>query len=328
MEVFANLIGSFPRLADDNALAAAQHQSLLRQTMRQAGFAGAGRTLISARAETSQTPRNPTRIDRRAQNIASFSIGRGITDQITLGATGAIDTTLRNNGFDTARGYSVGLWGVCSAGGTALDGLQLGFALGYGEAKTQASRGRKLRDVVVAKGNTRLRTQSVQASFGYGLNMPTGWLTTPRLTIAHYDTHRSGYAETGASFNASYAAARASRTDATFEITAERALGAHGRMSFGLGIEQTLNTRIPRLSGTSDIPGLQRFDMRSDFGPQPNTPVRNRRLPPRYRQRRQLDRGSSHQSGPLRQKPRRWRRDQLRMALLSSEEAQSQRNCL
>jgi len=272
MEDFANLIGSFPRLAEDNAVAVAQHQSLLRQTMQQTGFAGEGRTRISARTQTSQTPRNPTRIDRRAQNIASFSIGRGLTDQFTLGATGTLNTSLRNNGFDTARGYSLGLWGLYSAGGATLDGLQLGLALGYGEAKTKVSRGRNLRDVVVAKGSTRLRTQSIQASFGYGLHIPAGWLMTPRFTIAHYDTRRAGYAEAGASFNASYAAARASRTDATFEMTAERALGERGRLSFGLGVEQTLNTRMPRLAGTSDIPGLQSFDMRSDFGPNRTRP--------------------------------------------------------
>jgi len=266
MEDLANLFGSFPVLADDNAVAAEQHQGFLRGVMRRSGVAGAGRTAITMRAETIQTQRNPSRIGARLHNLASFGFAHGVTDHLTLGANVAFnDTRLRNNGFEMSRGFGLGVWGRYSAGGEARTGLQLGTALGYAKARAEIARGENLQDVVVARGRAGLRTQAAQFSLGYGVDLPSAWLVTPRLTLAHYSTRRAAYEETGAVFNGSYAASHAYRTDMTLDVSAERPVSQRGRVSFTAGFEHTLNKRLPRLVGISDFPFLPSFNMGSNL---------------------------------------------------------------
>ena len=83
--------------------------------------------------------------------------------------------------------------------------------------------------------------------------------------MAHYDTTRAAYTETGAAFNASYDEMRTSRTVATLVVAGEVAVGEQGRLSFGGGVDHEVNPERPRLTGTSDIPGLATFDIASRF---------------------------------------------------------------
>lgn len=267
MEDHANLLSSFPVLGNDSAVAQAEQQFALGQVMRQSSFAELGRSTISVNVDSQHTGRNPTTVGERTTSLASLSFGRGITDTLTLGGTISLSgTSLKNNAFDMDTGLGVAIWGQYSEGGAARTGLQLGGAIGYMRTEGEIARGRLLTDVVLATGQADVETRAIQATLGYGLQR-NNWLVTPSFGIAHYDTKRSAYAETGAAFNAAYDEMSTSRTVATLGVSGEFEVSEQGSLSFGAGIDRELSSDNPRLSGTSDIPGLASFDIDSTFKP-------------------------------------------------------------
>lgn len=221
--------------------------------------------MLSTSALVDHTGRNPTTVGARTTSLAALSFGRGISDSLTIGATiSAQGSSLQNNAFDMGAGFAGAIWGIYSAGGADRTGLQASGSLGYARNSGDISRGRLLTDVALATGQSVVETRAVQASLGYGM-MQGAWLVTPSLGVAHYDTTRAGYTESGAAFNASYDAMTTSRTVATLAVAGDMKLGEHGRLSLGAGVEHDLSVTAPRLTGTSDIPGLATFDIGSTF---------------------------------------------------------------
>ena len=272
MEDFANLITSFPVLANDTAVALAEQQFALGQVMSQGGFAAAGETVMSARAGGLMTGSNPTTVGRRTTSLAALSFGHGISDTFTLGATVSVNgTSLRNNAFDMDTGFGAAIWGQYSEGGEARTGVQISGALGYMRARGEIARGRLLTDVALATGRATVETRAVEASLGYGFQQGD-WLVTPSLGVAHYDTRRAAYTESGAAFNASYDRLRTSRTVGTLGVTGAFAVGEQGRLSLGVGVDHEFSPERPRLTGTSDIPGLASFDIASTITPNRTRP--------------------------------------------------------
>ena len=265
MEDLENLVASFRVLGNDSAVAVAEQEGALSQMMGQSGIAAAGQNIISVRAGTQLTGRNPTTVDARTTSFAAISLGRGINKSLTIGAT--ISTggaSFNSNTFNMDTGFAAAIWGQYSEGGALRTGLQFGGVLGYMRNEGDMVRGRLLNDVVLAIGHTRLDTRAAQASFGYGFERGN-WLVIPSLGVVHYDTTRPAYAESGAVFNASYDEMRTSRTVATLGVASEVTVGAQGRLSFGVGVDHEVNPERPRMLGTSDIPGLGTFDIASHF---------------------------------------------------------------
>ncbi len=267
MQDFTNLIASFPVLANDSAVAAAQQQGALGQTMGQGFQAGAGRLAVRVHGGFGDTAQNPTTVGARTTTLGAVSFGYGVSDVFTLGATASFaGTSLANNGFDMQSGAGLAAWGRFSAGGAAGTGLQASAALGWSRADGEITRGRLLADVDLATGSAALQSWGLTAQAGYGMEV-AGMLVTPFAALTHYQTTRAAYSEAGASFNATYDAMEVSRTDLTLGVTAEIAIGALGRLSFGAGIERALSARAAELSGTSDIPGLLTFSIPASFVP-------------------------------------------------------------
>jgi len=265
---YANLLTSFPVLANDSAVAAAQQQQGLGQTMGQGFFAGAGQFGVQMRAGFARTDRNPTTVGARSTSLGAVSLGYGVSDGFTVGATASFDVTgLNNNGFDMGAGQSLAAWARYSAGGAAGTGLQAEAAIGWGRAEGELMRGRLLNNVALATGTSSLQTWGFHAAVGYGFEAGGGWLVTPNVALTHYRTTRPAYDETGAPFNASYDEMQVSRTDLTLGVTGEIKVSAQGTLSFGAGIERALGGQDAVLSGTSDIPGLATFNIPSSFVP-------------------------------------------------------------
>ena len=265
MEDFMNLSGSIPILGNDSAVAQAEQQFALGRTMTQRSFAQAGQMIVSAQTRIENTGRNPTTVGARNSAIGAISFGRGINVTVTVGATISLaDTSLKNNAFDMETGVGGALWGQYSQGGADRTGLQFSGAVGYMESEGEVTRGRLLTDVVLATGTSKVKTRAVQASVGHGLQHGN-WLVTSSFGMAHYDTRRAAYTETGASFNASYNEMRTSRTVATLGVTGEFDIRENGRLSLGVGVDHEVNPERPRLTGSSDIPGLVSFNIDSTF---------------------------------------------------------------
>lgn len=267
MQDLENLLTSFPVLADDSAVATAQAQQGLGQTMGQGFLAGSGQFGMHLHGGFGHTAQNPTTVGARTTMAGAVSLGYGLTDALTVGATlGLSDDRLANNGFDMSVGASLAAWARYSAGGAAGTGLQAEAALGWSRASGEITRGRLLANVDLATGPSSLQTWGFSASLGYGMEL-RGWLVTPRVGLDHYQITRAAYAETAASFNASYEAMRASRTDLVLAVTGEVAIGPQGRLTLGAGIEHGLGGQAAGLTGTSGIPGLATFDIPRSFVP-------------------------------------------------------------
>jgi len=263
MEDYENLITSFPVLGNDSAVMQAEQQFALGTMMKPGALAQAGGWSFSAQLGAQSTGRNPTKVGARTTSLAALSFGRGISDSFTLGATiSAQGSSLKNNAFDMDTGFAGAIWGTYSQGGADRTGLQASASLGYARNSGDISRGRLLTDVVLATGKSNVKTRAVQMSLGYGMTQGA-WLVTPSLGVAHYDTTRAAYTETGAAFNASYDAMTTRRTVATLAVAGDMTLSDQGRLSLGAGVERDLSVTAPRLTGTSDIPGLATFDISS-----------------------------------------------------------------
>jgi probable HAF family extracellular repeat protein len=266
MQDFENLLTSFPVLTNDSAVAAAQAQQGLGQTMRQGFFAGAGQFGVRVRAGFARTDRNPTTVGARSTNLGAVSLGYGVSDAVSLGVAASFDVTgLNNNGFDMEPGQGLAAWARYSAGGAAGTGLQAEAAFGWSRAEGALIRGRLLTGVALATGTSSLQTWGGFASVGYGFEAGGGWLVTPSLALSHYQTTRPGYSETGAPFNATYDDMTVSRTDLTLGLTAAFKVSEQGTLSLGAGIDREVAGQAAVLSGTSDIPGLATFNIPSSF---------------------------------------------------------------
>lgn len=57
------------------------------------------------------------------------------------------------------------------------------------------------------------------------------------------------------------------RTVATLSIAAELDVSENGRLILEFGVDRDLTTEQPRLIGSSDIPGLETFDISGGFVP-------------------------------------------------------------
>jgi hypothetical protein len=258
-------VDSFSLLANDSLSFSHAQQSGVERLLTSGFLAPAGQWKASTQLGAQSTGRNPTTVGARATSLAALSFGRGISDTLTLGATiSAQGSSLQNNAFNMDTGFAGAIWGSYSQGGAERTGLQASGSLGYARNSGEIARGRLLTDVALATGQSSVETRAVQASLGYGLTQGA-WLVTPSLGFAHYDTTRAAYTESGAAFNASYDAMTTSRTVATLALSGDMKLGERGRLSLGAGVEHDLSVTAPRLTGTSDIPGLATFDIGSTF---------------------------------------------------------------
>jgi hypothetical protein len=261
----APYLDSFRVLANDSAAALAEQQFAIGEVLSQGTLADQGRSVMSVRAAGRRTGEDMPDLGRRTTPVGALSFGYGVSDTLTLGGTISLNgNQLPDNGFDVDTGPGVALWAEYSEGGRARTGLQFGGAIGYARADAEISRGRLLANDALATGDARIETRAVQASLGYGFGQGD-WLVTPSLGVAHYESRRDAYTESGAAFSASYESLRTSRTVATLGVTGETAVSDQGRLALGVGLDHELDPEDLRLSGTSDIPGLASFDVASDI---------------------------------------------------------------
>jgi probable HAF family extracellular repeat protein len=264
MQDFENLMLSFPLLANDTEIAVAQQQTVAGRLMDETCLAEADQSCLTVGGWFTNTGSTAAQdISDHTSGVATLTYGRGIDGQTTLGGTLSLSLTdLNSNAFDLDTGVGVSLWAEYSEGGLSRTGWQAGASIGWGRESGDITRGRGLDNVMLATGETELSTTAVRATLGYGFQNED-WLITPSLTLAHYRTTRSAYAETGADFNATYDALTMERTTATLAVAAEYNLSEQGTLLFGMGLEHDLSADRVTLTGTSTVPGMEDFAVNS-----------------------------------------------------------------
>jgi len=172
---------------------------------------------------------------------------------------------MNGNAIDMNTGPALALWAEHSEFGLSRVGWQASGSIGWTVASGKVTRGGGLSGVTPETGRTGMDTRIVRASLGYGLGTRpgygvrhrSGWLLTPTVSIAHYLTHREGYAETEAEFDVAYDGDTTGRTLLTLAVSAKTGIGDLGDLV---------------LSGASDIPGMERFAMKSALDRNPIRP--------------------------------------------------------
>lgn len=263
MQDFDNLLISFPALTNDSEVAVAQQQSVADQLMRASCLAEEGQKCLSIDGVVTNAGATSDDIGSRNSGGGQVTLGYGLDGKTTVGGTLNISATnLNNSGFDLGTNTAASVWAEYSESGLVGTGMQAEAALGKGRASGKIARGRDLDNVMLATGNASLETVFAHVSLGYGFQIKD-WLVTPNGTLAHYRTSRSAYSETGSDFNANYDKLSMKRTTATLEVIGERHISRQGTLLLGAGIERDLDADRAVLSGTSDLPGVETFDMGS-----------------------------------------------------------------
>ena len=274
MQDLGNLMLSFSVLADDTEIAVTQQQQVVGRLMNESCSAGKGRSCLRAGgwlSNTGASSRSTATGDTGSQTsgIGTLTYGLGVDGQTTIGGTLSVNgTSLNANGFDMGTGIGGSLWAEYNRGGLARTSWQASAAAAWSRESGAVTRGRDLGNVMLATGNASLETFSARASLGYGVQVK-GWLIKPSAMLTHFRTSRSGTAEDGADFNASYDALSVSRTATTVDFSVERRVVAQGTLSLGAGVEHDLSSDRVVLNGSSTVPGRESFSVAS-------TPERNR----------------------------------------------------
>ena len=273
MQDLANQQYSFARLADDGDIARSHMERRAELASDQTCLAGRGKHCLRVALATDFAGANEN-IDERSAMSGLFSFGHGLggNNGTTLGATlGASGSPMDGNAFDMDTGPAVALWAEHSEFGLSRVGWQASGSIGWAGASGKATRGSGLFGVTPATGRVDTDTRIVRASLGYGFGTRPGygvrhnggWLLTPRVGIAHHLTHRNGYAETGDGFTTAYDKQTTRRTRLTLAVSAKTGIGDLGNLTLAGGVGHDLSREDTVLSGTSDVPGRERFALKS-----------------------------------------------------------------
>ena len=268
MQNYGNLLASYPLLANDADAATAAQQWALASILDQTCFAGRkGGVCLSLGGRFSYTGSDDAHdLGSRTGATGLLSLGYGVNEAFTLGATAALGLTeLDHNGFDMGTGYGFGVWGEYSEEGASRTGWQIGLIAGWGTQDADITRGIGLDNVERVEGSSDLSTLSGRLSLGYGFSNPDDWVLTPRASVTAYRTRLDAFEETEGDFTADYDRMEVTTTTATVEVTAVKRIGNGSRLSLGAGLDYDLDAERARLEGTSTVPGLETFSIGSSL---------------------------------------------------------------
>ena len=273
MQDLANLLASFPQLAGDSDVTRGHFERRAALAADQTCLAESGGHCIRTTLTAEHTGSEDDTGERSGlSGLFSFGRGLGRNNGTTLGATlGASGGSMNGNAFDMNTGPALALWAEHSEFGLSRVGWQASGSIGWTGASGKVIRGGGLSDVTPVTGKTDMDTRTVRASLGYGFGTRpgygfrhrSGWLLTPRVGVAHYLTHRNGYAETNAEFDVTYDRDTTRRTLLTLAVSAKTGIGNFGNLVLSGGVGYDLFRDDAVLSGASDIPGMERFAMKS-----------------------------------------------------------------
>ena len=268
MQDYGSLLASYPLLANDADAATAAQQWALASILDQTCFAGRkGGFCLSLGGRFSSTGSDDANdLGSRTGATGLLSLGYGVNEAFTLGATAALGLTeLDHNGFDMGTGYGFGVWGEYSEEGASRTGWQIGLAAGWGTQDTDITRGMGLDNVEPVEGSSDFSTISGRLSLGYGFSNPDDWVLTPRASVTAYRTRLDAFEETEGDFTADYDRMEVTTTTATVEVSAVKRIGNGSRLSLGAGLDYDLDADRARLEGTSTVPGLETFSIGSSL---------------------------------------------------------------
>lgn len=244
----------------------AQQQVTLNRLLDQSCFTGTpGLNCFRISGAVSNTGSDGD-VGQRNQTQGLLTLGHGLSENMTLGLTlSSGSTRLHNSGISAKTAYGLGVWGEYSEYGSARTGLQASIGVGTSTQANDLTRGQGLDNVQQLRGSADMQTVAGRIDLGYGFVPPSDWLITPAVALIQQYTSLDGYSENQGAITGTYKKSRLNSTVADVGITGQTAINTASRINLGVGVEYDLNVERMRLKGTTDAPGLEFINTKSQL---------------------------------------------------------------
>lgn len=270
MQDYTNLLASFPLLASATEVAMWQNAGWLAQFMDGGCEIAEGRkACVSVRgaAGNRNSVANDGSWSDKNFGLTSLSLGVALGDHAMAGlivgggAGGKGDIVAMDGSLFGLGGYL--RW---SETGDYKNGINLRSNFGWSHGKATSMRGVGLTDVETARANANINAVSASAEASYGVAVGSAWLVSPQIGFTWQRVTRSAYSESSdLVFSAGYDRAKAGSLTLTFGLEPEWTINDSNTLQLRFGGEHDLHVDNASLTGTSNVPGAESFDLASDL---------------------------------------------------------------
>ena len=144
-----------------------------------------------------------------------------------------------------------------------FSGLTIRAALAYQEGDLRITRP-ELDNTEPGAGRTRTSALAFGGEIAYGFPLDATWVAQPYAGLRRSDRQRRGYTETASDsveFPITYNRFGQTVTSATAGLRLRGNITPQFSLTFGVGVEHDLDSKMDRYSGTSGISGLETFSI-------------------------------------------------------------------
>jgi probable HAF family extracellular repeat protein len=264
MQDYENVLQSFSNLAKQTALAANQQQEAMGRLLEENCAVGTtGLNCLRVSGVVSNTNVDDG-IGKRQQSQGVLTLGHGINDNLTLGASlSSGSSDVDESGVDGKTAYGGSLWATYSEHADARTGLQADLSLGAYAQDNALTRGEGLSNVERLSGSADMRTVAGRMGVGYGFVQGGDWLITPGVAIIQQQTTRNSYDENQGAITGSYKKDRTNASILDLGAAVQTSINGVSRINLAAGIKYDLHADSMMLDATTDVPGMEAFKLKS-----------------------------------------------------------------
>lgn len=208
------------------------------------------------------------------QGIAQVGGGLRLNEQFAIGASANLGRAdLNTEAAQQDNAYGLALWVAYQQQADAL-GWSANASLAVGRSNNTLERGANLADVQRAKGRTQLNSTGVRIAAGYGLKAGES-VITPEVALSQVTTTSQGFTEHNTSFPLTLKDSSSRGTYATLGVRSATPLNPKATLNLGVAVDALLQDKTDAIEGSSNVPGLSRFELRSNLDKRNLVPVAN-----------------------------------------------------
>ncbi|GLK90429.1 hypothetical protein GCM10017655_34930 [Pseudomonas turukhanskensis] len=157
-----------------------------------------------------------------------------------------------------------GAWVAYQQNPQTRTGWNGAFSVATNGGDSQFKRGDRADDVEQASTRVGVRSNAQRLALGYGVQVERA-LLTPEVAITHVHSRRQGFEERNVVLPMNVQGTRSTDTYATLALRGEAPVSERGSLNWSTSLDTLLGETKPGFEGQSDIPGLDRFAVRSSL---------------------------------------------------------------
>lgn len=200
-----------------------------------------------------------------AQSVSEFAGGMRLNEHFSTGVSGQLaHADLKTNSAEQKQDYGLSLWLAYQQNPELATGWSASLVAAAGTGISRFERGNDLLDVQKASSEVRLTSSAQRAAVGYGVSVGTTVLT-PELAVTHVHSQRDAFEEHNVAFPLRVDGASSDETYASLALRSATPLSARTTLQLKLAADVLLDDSSSAFSGTSQIPGLNQFQINSNL---------------------------------------------------------------